>query len=578
MSALTFTTTNETFRKLLGNGMTYRVPPFQRDYAWGPEEWDDLWQDIQGLFEPDGESDHYLGYLVLQSTDGKHFDIIDGQQRLTTLSLLVLAGLDHLRDLQAKGLDAERNGRRVDTLRSAYIGFLDPVSLTTRNKLTLNRHGDAFYRTYVVPLEPLPKRKLNAAERQLRQAFIEFKERMAKRFGTEQDSGERLAAFLDAMVDRLFFTTITVTDELNAFKVFETLNARGVKLSAPDLLKNYLFSLLQASDAHALEQQQLEDRWDRIVTVLEQETFAEFLRVFWNSRHKLVRKTELFKQIRRTVTTREEAFALLRELDHAAEAYANLRDPQAEVWSVGESALLNQLAMFSVRQPLSTLLAAYRRFFESERATFTRVLQVIVIVSFRYNVICNMLTHDQERVYNEVARRISDGSLNTGREILAELRTLYPEDRLFESNFLEKTFSTNNARNAKVVRYILQQLEQHMYSHALHPDGQRYTLEHVLPQNAENGWEHIDASKQEQLASRLGNMALLEAGMNRQLANQAFESKRVAYADSTVQLTQALAEVAEWTADAIHRRQARMAKAATAIWRIDFGDPRERTQ
>ena len=86
-----FNTTNNTFRQLMGNGLSYRVPLFQRDYSWGPDEWDDLWQDIVALFEADPEPAHYMGYLVLQSTDNREFDIIDGQQRMTTLSLLMLA-------------------------------------------------------------------------------------------------------------------------------------------------------------------------------------------------------------------------------------------------------------------------------------------------------------------------------------------------------------------------------------------------------------------------------------------------------------------------------------------------------
>jgi len=93
---MNFNTTNSTFRQLLGNGMTYQVPRFQRDYSWTADEWDDLWQDIVGLFDEDPEQAHYMGYLVLQSSDSKDFDIIDGQQRITTLSVMILAALSLL--------------------------------------------------------------------------------------------------------------------------------------------------------------------------------------------------------------------------------------------------------------------------------------------------------------------------------------------------------------------------------------------------------------------------------------------------------------------------------------------------
>ncbi len=78
---MNFNTTNATFRQLMGNGLTYRVPPFQRDYSWTEDEWNDLWQDLLGLFAPDGEAAHYMGYLVLQSEDSKGFDIVDGIDR-----------------------------------------------------------------------------------------------------------------------------------------------------------------------------------------------------------------------------------------------------------------------------------------------------------------------------------------------------------------------------------------------------------------------------------------------------------------------------------------------------------------
>ena len=103
MSVTNFKTENNTLRKLFGNGLTYNIPRFQRDYSWDLEQWEDLWSDIIETMSVDGDSAHYMGYLVLQSTNDKNFDVIDGQQRLTTCSLLVLAILNNLKKLIESG-------------------------------------------------------------------------------------------------------------------------------------------------------------------------------------------------------------------------------------------------------------------------------------------------------------------------------------------------------------------------------------------------------------------------------------------------------------------------------------------
>ena len=129
--ATNFNTSNSTWRQLMGNGLLYRVPPFQRDYSWGEEEWDDLWHDIREVVRPEGEPAHYMGYLVLRSEDGKRFDIIDGQQRLTTLSIIVLAALRQLQAMLDEERDTANTRMRLESLRQGYIGYLDPVTLVS---------------------------------------------------------------------------------------------------------------------------------------------------------------------------------------------------------------------------------------------------------------------------------------------------------------------------------------------------------------------------------------------------------------------------------------------------------------
>ena len=570
---MNFNTTNSTLRQLLGNGLSYCVPPFQRDYSWTDDEWDDFWQDILGLFEADGELAHYMGYLVLQSSDSKRFDIIDGQQRLTTISVMILAGLRHLQDLATAGFDAENNLKRKEQLQSGYIGYLDPVSLVSRSKLELNRHNNRFYQTYLVTLETLPQRGLNASEHQLRKAFNWFKERLKNRFGMSASSGKDLTVFLDGLVDKLFFTVITVTDELNAFKVFETLNARGVRLSATDLLKNYLFSIISTHETHETELKALEDRWERIVGLLGSESFPEFLRIFWNSRNKLVRKADLFKTIRKRITVRDAAFELLRDLDQSAAVYAALRDPQDSAWNSEEKSCLTELLMFNVRQPLAMLMACHAGFYEHDRAAFTRMMKAVAVISFRYNVICNFQSHEQERLYNDIALKVSAGSYLRVRDVIGALREVYPDDMQFKAAFSEKELCTTNSRNKKVVRYILFEIERQQSGQDFDFESATYNLEHILPEHPSENWSYIDESKQDRLMYRLGNMTPLEANRNRALGNGDYASKRLVYQQSVFQITNAVAEHYDcWDEQKIESRQKQLATVASGIWKIDSSD------
>lgn len=568
---MNFNTTNSTLRQLLGNGLRYRVPMFQRDYSWGPDEWDDLWQDMVAVVEEDAEPAHYMGYLVLQSTNNRAFDVIDGQQRMTTMSVLILAAVDHLMDLSASAGPDSENRQRADQLRSSYIGYLDPVTLISQAKLTLNRNNDRFYQNYLVPLEqPLRKQGLNASENLLRQAFLWFKDRIKRQ---SDGNGVAVAQLVDALVDKLFFTVITVTDELNAFKVFETLNSRGVRLSTTDLLKNYLFSVVSCDRPHEEDVKALEGRWDNIVDLLGSERFPEFLRTFWNSRNRLVRKADLFKVIRSATQDRPATFTLIREMDRNAQVYVALRRPEeGDNWTPEERKSLEQLKMFNVRQPLSLLLAVFEWFGEEDRRGFQKFLRAITILSFRYNVICGRQSKDQERIYNQIAQEISSSVIENINEALVKLLPIYPDDREFQAVFEEKALRTTSHRNNKVVRFILFQLEEHLSSNAFEIESSRYTIEHILPENpSDDNWGQFTEQQQEGFTHRLGNMTILEANYNRDLGRSGYDKKRLAYEKSCFAITRNLADqYDQWTMEKICANQRWMAKQATSIWRVNF--------
>lgn len=569
MANFNFNTSNSTFRQLFANGLRYKIPPFQRDYSWGVDEWDDLWQDITIMFSEEGEESHYMGYLVLQSSDNKRFDVIDGQQRITTISVMILSSLATLLDIAKEGEDSENNKKRVEQFRNGYIGYIDPVTLIPISKLELNRHNNRFYQTYLVPLDTPPQRGLNSSEQLLRKAFFWFKDKIS---AYAKKDGVKLAQFIDAVVDKLFFTVITVTDELNAFTVFETLNARGVRLSATDLLKNYLFSIVNKGGVHETEIKSLEETWEKIVGELGSESFPEFLRIYWNSKNKLVRKTELFKTIRKKISTKEQAFSLIRSLDKSSSIYAALRNHNDELWSDEEKNYLAELQMFNVRQPLAVLMASFSKFAESNREIFTKILKSISILSFRYNVICNMQTHDQERLYSDIAFRLSNGEIESLKEVYSALATIYPDDSTFKAAFADKELKTTNSRNKKVVRYILFKMEQHLSGQDFDFESSYYNLEHIMPENPSDEWGYIDDQTHERVVYRLGNITVLETRLNKEVGNHSYQKKAPIYKKSAFSIAKNLPDnYDEWDENKVNARQKHMANIASAIWRIDNG-------
>lgn len=568
MSATNFNTKNDTYRKLMGNGLTYRIPRFQRDYSWTEEEWEDLWMDILGTVKPEGEPAHYMGYLVLQSDNDKVFDVIDGQQRLTTLSLITLSVLKNLQRLIQQQKDPARNQQRLEQIRQTYIGYLDPVTLVSRSKLVLNRNNDDYFQTYIVPLGHLPVRGFRASEHSLRKAFEWFEKHITD-YVTKigGDEGVTLARFIESMSDKLFFTVITVTDELNAYKVFETLNARGVRLSATDLLKNYLFSVLHKDGRHEQEMKALENRWEAMVGRLGNESFPDFLRTHWNSRFTFVRQTELFKTIRSKISTRDAVFELIRQMEEDVDAYMALTQPEASQWSPPLKQDAALLRMFGVRQPFPFLMAARRSFSD---AMFETILRASSIISFRYNVIGSQPTSEQERVYNNVAGKLSRKELTASGTVLSALSSIYPTDDAFRAAFSEKSLRTTQTRNRRVVRHILCELEKKLTGAALDFDSDSFNLEHILPENPEAGWEAFSNDEVEALVYRLGNLTLLGRGANKDLGNAPYSTKKSVYVASNIGITRKIAEDnADWTPERLAARQNWMANQATSIWRID---------
>ena len=553
-------TSNKTYRQLMGNGLRYEIPKFQRDYSWESEQWDDLWFDLMSLVENE-EMEHYMGYLVLQTSNNKNFSIIDGQQRLTTMSLLILSVLKCLDDLVAQNVDKDDNFKRKENLLNSYIGFVNPVTLISDNKIKLNRNSDDYYRQHLVLLKDLPIRNTNSSEKQMRECFLWFYDKIKKQFKT----GVELAGFVDNIVDKLSFTVIEVTDQLNAFKVFETLNARGVQLSSSDLLKNHLFSVVDETNPHQSEIEELEKLWSKVIGKLSSNKFEDYLRYYWNSRNKIVRKNNLFKTIKKTIVNKFQAFELIRELDKNADIFIAIQNPNDILWENKNELIkaFEELKLFQVRQTFSLFLIGYQNL---DVPDFQKLIKYCSIISFRYNIIGGLNPNELEDVYNKLALEIKE----TSSFNIDLLKSIYVSDNDFEQSFSSKSFK-RTTRNHKIVKYIFGSIEKKIFTNDIPYDSDIYTIEHILPESPDENWNQFSDEQINRSIFRIGNLTLLEKNLNRDIENSTYEVKKPIFLKSNSKITQKISrENDSWTESKIISRQKELARYAKSVWKIQI--------
>lgn len=550
---------NQTFSELMSNSTRYVVPRFQRDYSWEQEQWEDLWNDIQELGE---EGAHYMGYIVLQQKEKNKYEIIDGQQRLATLSLLILAYMSKLQSFINDGIDKADNQERLDEISKRHIGVKNLITLGVDSRLTLNRNNKAYFKNICDTLEPANPRQITRSNHFIRRSFEFFSSII------NSTNGLDIAKHIEKFTSSLVFTKIVVQDGINAYKVFETLNARGVMLSTPDLIKNYIFSTIaQTGGVTDAELDELDEKWTGIIAQLGEQNFTDFVRYLYNSEHPFVTKKELFKKVREQYQTPQSASAYLASLVSNAALYTSLLNPYEEWWnSIDQKYLeakpyLEAFKLFAIKQPNIILLAAYQKFTAEE---FVKTAKYIYILSIRYNVICNYSANEQEKRYNAIAQKIANSTINRASNVKnsQEFKDLYPDDDSFKSAF--SFYKMPGRISSKKIRFLLAQIENQS-GRDINYLG--VTLEHICPYNPNQEWHDSFGDGIHDVSDRLGNMVLLDRD---ELGRSSFVEKQKVYLESPYRLAKKVAEYQEWNLATVNLYQGWLSDLAVRTWEVDY--------
>ena len=542
-------------QKLFSGEMQFVVPLFQRSYSWKLKQWKTLWQDLLLLPDMEAGRQHFIGSVVMHPTNTvptgvSKYAVIDGQQRLTTLFILLVA----LRDT-ARACGHERLAERItDTyLTNKYALLHERYKLlpTQADRAAFRQIADHAPSTEAVP-------------GLITEAFAYFRHQLDAWVRNEPEKAEEL---LRLVLERLSLVSITLNDDDDPYLVFESLNAKGMQLTAADLIRNYLFMKI-----HPYQQDELNEQYWMPM----QSALGDALTVFiW---HYLMRnggnvpQSDVYLSFRKA-TARRAVPEVLAEIARYAPTYARMLHPELETQRPAVQQALRRFHRTRLTVAYPLIMRLYDQLRHDGQVSESTLLAVL-----------NILENYTLRGF--IARRGGGGTNKSMQTLASRTNQLdqQPEDLLAD---IKTYLATQNYPSDADVWKALQQ--QPLYHHA----GERHTrtkllldtlessrspketvllsalsIEHIMPQTLTKAWrdalgERAERDHQE-LLHTLGNLTL--TGYNSELSNLPFAEKQKLYAESNVGLNAELVSVPVWDAAAIQERGIRLAHEVLRRW------------
>jgi hypothetical protein len=529
-----------------------RVPDFQRDYSWGKDEVTDFWEDIidfggsDPTKKPSGQ--YFLGATVLVDNGSYHL-VLDGQQRLATATILFAAIRDRIADYKH---DAAHQ------MQDQYIVFTDALNGEKVIRLEMNRFDREFFRGYIqtFPRTALPTPSIKS-HGNIANAYNFFAERLSEGWNKAGDGkeGYEWVAHL-AMVIRQYIVFIAAisTNEQSAASIFTTLNDRGIGLSTVDLVRS---EILQK--AHESQRQEILDNWPAVFAACGNDIGAESLmRLSWVAQRGDLKVRALQKEISGSIDNAdaESALKYSRRLKEDALLYRALRDGDTDEPDLEECWLSLRPLKFNAGYAL--LIAACHMLNLEDQKRISRAIRTLVI---RRNTVCKLDRAPLESLVYSCAKDLSAG--NSLHDVLGKLRSLSPDDDLFDRNFRRLSFG---ASEHGLARYVLTLLHSELATteEVTIAGSDKVHVEHIYPQQPVEGesWEH-----HETYVRRLGNLTLLDKRLNTQIKNGGFGLKKEkAYAASKLEITRQLLAFETWSPAEVDQRQESLLELAREMW------------
>ena len=575
-------------------GVVYAIPRYQREYTWGKWQWDALFEDLL-----ENDLNYYLGSIICinQSTDTlalQQLELVDGQQRMTTLSLLLAAIYASYNQL---GIELE-----MDQQIELY---------NLKHKLVLKKHADqprlvpqvqnANQQDYLAVLKEAGILKeaesvSNAGNRRIFRAYRHFLTRIKQYVSESETPLQALNALLDK-VNASTLVKIEVASHSDAYTLFESLNNRGVPLTAIDLMKNKLLAKIEQIEPGSINKSFIS--WTKVMEALGDDYGVQerFFRQYYNAF-----KPELKDIVNVPVATKSNLIQIFEKLiahdpHQFLQAMRSHSDWYAQI--VGNCEVSDEPKLTKLLKSLDRIqgtpsyllllmLFARRQNLALSIEHIEKVVTLLINFFVRRNTTDVPATRDLNRIFMELTEILQSCR---GEQVVSAIANTLGSVSTSDEHFRQALSGNLYEDNSWVCRFILCALEESMMTKENQVDlwaveGKQYvwTIEHVFPQglNIPNSWVDMIADGDKTLAEqyrqshvhKLGNLTI--SGYNSSLGNKCFLEKRdrttrdkrpVGY-NNGLYLNQELAITDTWSIVQIEQRTTAMVDNALILFSL----------
>jgi len=555
--------------KMLGESF-YKIPRFQRPYSWDQTNLEEFWTDAVS----DNQSGYFIGNFVAYQ-DNDALGVVDGQQRITTITLLLCALRDMMQD---EGFS--------DLATGIHYLIERPNIQNEKFYVIQTETSYPFFQQYVQKFEKKKKPTAVGPEEELLKSAYEFlgdriRERIEKvkvapilpPAKLKLKIREELSKIRDSVLGlKLIFTSLDNDDD--AYVIFETLNTRGKDLTLSDLVKSHLSRLLKPGNKGV---DLTKDNWLEIAETFEESqadlNISTFIHHFWLSRYDYVTEKKLYKALRKQIK-KDNAQTFLDDLVTESAIYRQIQEPTYKKWKKDDLEIRDSLAgmnTFRIKQQLPMVLAVMRHHADEtlKQKSVKKMLSAIEDFHFAFTAIASQRSSGGiSFMYASAAKNLHEANTAAKKaKILQNLRTKLksklPPYAEFEARFLELRYSSKFTKQKNLVRYILGNLCGY-HTSGVSLDFDRMTVEHIAPENPAQpstlGPEYI---------ASIGNLLFIDQGLNEKLENKSFSEKKKILGQANVWMDDDLKNASVWGQSEIQARAKSLADVSfNKIWKL----------